>query len=121
MKKLYDLAVKTGSYTDAQGQEKGRWKNIGAVMDGDNGKFIFLDRSFNPAGVGDASKESILVSMFEPKPKGDNGFVQQQPSGSGGQQFAASQDQQMPPLAENGFDNKDIPFANPYKHKEYLL
>ena len=103
MKKLYDLAVKTGSYTDAQGNEKGRWKNIGALMDGDNGKFLFLDRSFNPAGVGDASKESIIVSMFEPKER------QQQPSGSGGQQFAASQSAQMPPKDNNGFEDS-IPF-----------
>lgn len=69
MKKLYDLAVKTGSYTK-DGVEKGRYENIGAVMEGDNGKFIFLKRCFNPAGAPfkDGS-ESIIVSMFEPKTK----------------------------------------------------
>ena len=50
-KKLYDLAVKTGEYT-VQGQTKGRYENVGAVMQSDDGgKFIMLKRVFNPAGV----------------------------------------------------------------------
>ena len=41
MKKVKDLAVKTGSYTK-DGQEKGRWRNIGALMQDDKGgQFIF--------------------------------------------------------------------------------
>ena len=70
MKKLYDLAVKTGSYINSQGEEKGKYLNIGSVMESDKGKFIFINRSFNPAGIpfkeGD---ESIVVSMFTPKEK----------------------------------------------------
>jgi len=68
-KKLYDLAVKTGSYTNNQGEEKGRWKNIGSVLQmDDGGKMILLDRCFNPAGVPfrDGS-DQISVSMFPPK------------------------------------------------------
>lgn len=71
MKKLYDLAVKTGSYTNLEGQEKGRWLNVGALMQGDDGgKFIMLQKTFNPAGVPDLSGrggESVLLSMFPPK------------------------------------------------------
>ena len=73
-KKLYDLAVKTGEYQDrATGQTKGRWQNVGAVMQADDGnKFIMLAKWFNPAGVPDltgknATSESILLSMFAPK------------------------------------------------------
>ena len=72
-KKLYDLAVKTGEYTNQQGEKKGRWQNVGAVMaNDDGGKFIMLSKWFNPAGVVDlsgkgSSSESILLSMFEPK------------------------------------------------------
>lgn len=73
-KKLYDLAVKTGEYQDrATGQTKGRWQNVGAVMQADDGnKFIMLSKWFNPAGVPDlngkgATSESILLSMFAPK------------------------------------------------------
>jgi len=67
VKKVYDLAVKTGSY-EKNGETKNRYENIGAVMEGENGQFMFLKRSFNPAGVPfkDGS-ESIIVSMFEPK------------------------------------------------------
>ena len=76
-KKLYDLAVKTGAYTNKNGEEKGRWLNVGAVMLSDDGsKFIMLQRTFNPAGVPDLSGrggESVLLSMFEPKDKDDNG------------------------------------------------
>lgn len=70
-KKIYDLAVKTGEYQDRQGNKKGRWQNVGAVMQGDDGgKFIMLAKWFNPAGVPDLSGrggESILLSMFEPR------------------------------------------------------
>lgn len=70
-KKLYDLAVKTGEYNDRNGQKKGRWQNVGAVMQGDDGgKFIMLAKWFSPAGVPDLSGrggESILLSMFEPR------------------------------------------------------
>lgn len=64
--KLYDLAVKTGEYQDSDGKTKGRYENIGAVMRNDNGQFLMLKRTFNPAGV-EARGDSILVSMFEPK------------------------------------------------------
>lgn len=72
-KKLYDLAVKTGEYKDNTGAPKGRWQNIGAVMQSDDGsKYIMMAKWFNPAGVPDlngkgATSESILVSLFPPK------------------------------------------------------
>lgn len=69
-KKLYDLAVKTGTY-NAGGQEKGRYENVGAVMQSDDGgKFLMLKRTFNIAGVPDLTgrnSDSVLVSMFPPK------------------------------------------------------
>lgn len=63
--KLYDLAVKTGEYVK-NGETKNRYENIGAVMQNDNGKFIMLKRTFNPAGV-NSDRDNILVSMFEPR------------------------------------------------------
>jgi hypothetical protein len=69
MKKLYDLAVKTGSYTNGNGDTKNRYVNIGAIMEKeDGGRMIFLNRTFNPAGVPtEPDRESIIVSMFAPK------------------------------------------------------
>jgi hypothetical protein len=65
--KLYDLAVKTGSYIK-DGEEKGRYENVGSIWEGDNGKYLVLKRTFNPAGVPfkDGS-DSIFLSMFEPR------------------------------------------------------
>ncbi len=75
MGKKYDLVVKVGEYTDSQGQTKGRFKNVGVMMDGDKGPYILLDRTFNPAGVGgNDGRESIIISLYEPKQDG------QQPS-----------------------------------------
>ena len=68
MAKKYDLVVKTGEYTDRDGNTKSRFKNVGVVMDGQNGPYILLDRTFNPAGVpGQDGRESIIVSMYEPR------------------------------------------------------
>jgi hypothetical protein len=66
MKKLYDLTIKTGSYMK-DGAEKGRYENVGAVMEKDDGgRFILLKRSFNPAGVPyREGSDSIILSMFK--------------------------------------------------------
>lgn len=67
MAKLYDVAVKTGSYTDKSGATKGRYKNIGVMMEGDNGPYLMLKRTFNPAGVpGNADRDNIICSLFKP-------------------------------------------------------
>jgi len=69
MKKLYDCAVKVGTY-QKNGEEKANWLRCGALFEGDKGQFILLDKTFNPAGVPDQSgKGSILISLFEPKDK----------------------------------------------------
>lgn len=69
--KKYDLAVKTGSYQDNQGQTKNRYQNIGSVMQGDNGPFLLLDPLINLAAVPrEPGKDRIIVSCFEPKVEG---------------------------------------------------
>lgn len=72
MHKKYDLAVKTGSYTK-NGEEKGRYVNIGSVMaKDDGGEFILLNRTFNPAGVPNPeNRDTVLVSKF-PVKDGEN-------------------------------------------------
>ena len=65
MKKVFDLAVKTGEY-QKDGETKNRYQNIGSIMENDNGQFMILDRTFNPAGVPNPdNKSSVLVSMFK--------------------------------------------------------
>ena len=88
--KLYDLVVKTGEY-QSNGETKSRYENIGSVMQGDNGQFAIMKRTFNPAGVPNPDgKDSIIVSMFEPKNNQQQPQqMQQQP-----QQFQQQQPQQ---------------------------
>lgn len=66
MKKIKDLAVKVGTY-EKDGQTKNRYMNIGAILEKDDGgKFMLLDRTFNPAGVPNQDgKNTIIVSMFD--------------------------------------------------------
>ena len=68
-KKIKDLAVKVGEYTNKDGEKKARWQNIGAMMAGDDGNtFLLLERWVNLAGVPDLSGKggnSCLVSCFD--------------------------------------------------------
>ena len=96
MGKKYDLVVKVGEYTDGQGQTKGRFKNVGVMMDGDKGPYLLLDRTFNPAGVGgNEGRESIIVSLYEPK----DGVGQQQAPAAKSGGYKASD-----------LDGDDVPF-----------
>lgn len=100
--KIRDIAVKTGSYTDNQGNEKGRWQNVGALMKGDDGnEFIIMQRWFNPAGVVNPdNRDSLVLSCF----KADNNRQQ-----GGGQQSGQSQGGGQAPAG--GGDLDDVPFA----------
>jgi hypothetical protein len=105
--KLYDLCVSVGSYTDRTGQQKNKWKTVGAMMQtdkGQGGNFLLLDRDFNPSGIPhDASKgNSILVSMFEPK-KDD-------PRGGGGQSAEAPAKKPQGAATGDSVFTDDIPF-----------
>lgn len=66
-KKIKDLAVKTGSYTDRNGQTKNRYENIGSLFQSDDGsQFVTLKRTFNPAGVAvEPGRDSLIVSVFD--------------------------------------------------------
>lgn len=97
--KKYDAVVKTGEYTDRSGQTKARYENIGTVMVGDNGPYLILKRTFNPAGVPNPdNRDSLLVSFFEPRDE-----QQQAPRPQ------ASRPQAAPASAGNVKDD-DIPF-----------
>lgn len=95
--KLFDAAVKTGEYVDGQGQTKGRYENIGTVMQGDNGMFLVLKRTFNPAGVPNPeNKDSVLISFFEPKQQQQGGYNQGQQQQGYQQQQQSGYQQQVP-------------------------
>ena len=64
-KRKFDIVVKAGERPDG----KAIWKNVGVMMEGDNGPFLLIDRTFNPAGVPlkNPNDSSVLCSLFEPK------------------------------------------------------
>lgn len=100
--KKYDIAVKTGSYVDNQGQNKNRYHNIGAVMQGDNGPFILLDPMVNLAAVPrEAGKDRVMCSLFEPRQDG-----QQAPA----PRAAAPAPRPAPAAAQSSYDDGDVPF-----------
>lgn len=94
--KKYDIVATIGSYTNNQGEEKKRYENVGAVMQGQHGPYLMLKKTFNPAGLAEADRDSILLSLFEPK------------AADGGQQKPASTQHAQPAPAADDFDS--IPF-----------
>jgi hypothetical protein len=72
MGKTHDLAVKVGEYIK-DGQPKAKYENVGVVMESQNGPYLLLKKTFNPAGV-PSDKESIIISMFPVENKPDDPF-----------------------------------------------
>lgn len=72
MAKTHDLAVKVGEY-EKDGKTKGRYENVGVVIEGQNGPYILLKKTFNPAGIQDG-KESVILSMFPVENKPEDPF-----------------------------------------------
>ncbi len=105
-KKIYDIVVKTGSYTK-DGVEKGRYKNIGAVMQGDDGNpFAIMDRMFNPAGVPNPEgRDTFIASMFKVEEQGQQRQAPQRQAQQQKQSQAVNKD-------DHRFDGPDdmIPF-----------
>ncbi|MGB0718228.1 MAG: hypothetical protein ACPGO7_02750 [Alphaproteobacteria bacterium] len=73
-RRLNDLSVVVKEYTDNTGQQRKEYKNVGVEMEADDGgRYLLLDRSFNPAGIPNPQNRSnLIINFYEPKPKGDN-------------------------------------------------
>lgn len=109
-RKIKDLAVKIGSYADQSGQTKGRYQNVGALMQNDDGsQYLLIERWFNPAGViNPDGRGNLLVSMFDLRDRqGDQGAPPPAQSGKGYDYHPASQSSAPP--ARNPMDD-EIPF-----------
>lgn len=65
-----ELSVVTRTY-EKDGQTKKVWKNIGAIHTHEGREYITLDATFNLAALPRKENDDrVFVSMFEPKPKG---------------------------------------------------
>lgn len=125
--KIYDLAVKVGEYQDREsGQTKGKYQNIGAIIQkNDGGRFMLLDRFFNPAGIPNPeNRTNIIVSLFSVQERngnggrgssGNSGSAPAQNQTQNRQKPAAASDGQPPLTGSNpdGFDD-DFPDGIPF-------
>ncbi len=70
MAKKYDAVIAVGSYTNAQGETKKRYLNIGAVMESEHGPYMLLDAHILSMQVfalaNKERRDSVLVSLFSP-------------------------------------------------------
>jgi hypothetical protein len=114
--------VKVGEY-QKDGQTKGKYENVGALMEGDDGRqFLLLKRTFNSAGVpGTGDRDSIIVSIFQNDGHGQGqnqgggsgygGGQQRQQSGGYGGGYGGGGNYQN--QAKDGFKDDD-PYDDPY-------
>ena len=106
------LVVKTGEYTNQQGETKGEYTKIGVILNNQNGDFILMDPTVNLAGVllkqnalaakqGKPPSDSVMVSVFEDQPQQSqqqqSGY-QQQPQ----QSYGTNAQQPNPNTGGNG-------------------
>lgn len=102
-KATHDLAVKTGEYTDANGETRGRWLRLGTVFrHDDGGTSIKLDCL--PVGV---PEWDGWVSVFKREERQDASTQFQQPRGGNGR--ARNHDHAPSQAAPARFED-DIPF-----------
>jgi len=101
----HNLSVKVGEYTNNQGETKGRWKNVGRMIEADDGSnYLIMDRTFNPAGViNPDNRDAITISLFEVEEQ-QAAAPQQAPQRAAPQRAAA-----VAPVPAQGPDD-DIPF-----------
>lgn len=67
-KKMYDVAIPLGTYEDREGNEKTRWQNVGAILEGEKGPYLLLDRWFNPGGMPNPeNRTSVILTLMEAK------------------------------------------------------
>ena len=95
MAKKYDVVAVVGEYKDNSGQTKKNYLNVGAVMSNDNGFYLLMDKTFNPAGLAEPGKRSIILSLFEPKERQQNP-QQNQGGGMNREQPPFNMDDQIP-------------------------
>jgi len=100
MGKIGNLKAKVGTYMK-DGQEKGRYVDVGVLMQSDDGSYYALiNPTFNPAGVPmQGGKDMVMVSVFQDQQQNNNGGqgYQQQPNQPQQQNGYNQQSQQQPP------------------------
>lgn len=61
----YDVVAVTGRKND-----KPIYKNVGCILEKEGKHYLLLDKTFNPAGLAEKDRDSVILSLFAPKAKG---------------------------------------------------
>lgn len=69
-RKIADLAIASGTYTDRNGNEKTRWESVGALWEADCKRmFVTLKRTFAPAGIpvdaNGTNRDNVIINVFD--------------------------------------------------------
>lgn len=65
---LKNISVKTGSWTDKEGKERGRYVTIGHLHDGEHGQYITLESHMNLAAFPRKAGDSrVIANLYDPK------------------------------------------------------
>jgi CMP-N-acetylneuraminic acid synthetase len=117
------ISAKVEMYQNDQGEQKGRYVNIGVILNNDSGDFILLDPTVNLSGVlqkqnamnnaaGKRIGHSVMCSIFDDSKQQSQQNYQQnnnQFQQANNQQQPQQQSQQAPQNNAGEFD-PDIPF-----------
>jgi len=93
MKPLYDLTVKTGSYTDRDGQQKVRYLNIGKAFQRDDGS-LTLKLDCLPVGI---PEWNGWVNCYAVKTRNGDGYNDAAPK-------------PQPRASDAAYGDEDLPF-----------
>ena len=112
MEKLYDIVAKTGSY-QKDGETKNRYLNVGSIIKGDNGPYMIMERTFNPAGLPNPEdRSSLILSLFKPRDKADG--AARMPSQDATRSFedvrSAIGQKEVNHQPVNSFNDEGVPF-----------
>lgn len=103
------IVAKVGQYTNAQGETKNNWVDIGVIMENQNGEYIMLNPTVDLAGV--LMKQRILAQKTNGK-SGDNVMCSIFDESTRTEQPAQQRANPAPPVDD--FDDS-IPFDQPYR------
>lgn len=101
------IKAKIKEYTNAQGETKGEWVDLGVILSNSNGDYIMLNPTVDLAGV---LMRQRLLAQAKGSKVGDNVMCSIFDSS---QQQAPQQPQQatQQPMGDGGFnDSSDVPF-----------
>lgn len=62
--KKFDVVAITGKKDN-----KPIYKNVGAIVEKEGKYYLLLDKVFNPAGLAEKDRDSVVLSLFAPKVK----------------------------------------------------